>query len=201
MSRILIASNNQGKLREFQALLNDLKVELLTPAMLGIDIHVREEGKTYAENASLKGEVFARASGMITMADDSGLEVDVLGGLPGLHSARFAPEAGATDADRRNYLLRCLLGKPRPWVARFRSVLAVVIPGGKTHLAEGVCQGEVVPKERGHHGFGYDPIFLIPELGKTMAELTMDEKNRLSHRARAVRAVLPDLVNLLRDST
>jgi len=201
MSRILIASNNQGKLREFQALMNDLKVELLTPSKLGLELHVPEDGKTYAENASLKGEVFARASGLITLADDSGLEVDALEGLPGLHSARFAPVDNATDGDRRRYLLKCLLGKPRPWIARFRCVLALVIPGGKTRFAEGVCQGEVIPKECGRHGFGYDPIFLIPEMGKTMAELTMDEKNRLSHRARAVRAVLPDLVNLLRDST
>jgi XTP/dITP diphosphohydrolase len=199
MSRILIASNNQGKLKEFQELLKDLKAELFTPAFLGIDLHVREDGQTYAENAMLKGEVYARVSGMLTLADDSGLEVDALDGLPGYHSARFVPEAGATDADRRAYLLRCLQGKPRPWLASFRCVLVLVTPNGESRFAEGVCQGEVIPEERGGHGFGYDPVFLVPELGRTMAELAMEEKNSLSHRARAVRAVLPVLVELLRE--
>jgi XTP/dITP diphosphohydrolase len=200
MSCILIASNNQGKLREFKALLKDMRIELLTPASIGLDLHVNEDGETYAKNAELKGAVYARASGMITLADDSGLEVDALDGLPGLHSARFAPESDATDADRRAFLLRCLMGKPRPWLASFRCVLALVTPDGESYFAEGICQGEVIPEERGGQGFGYDPIFLIPKLSKTMAELTMEEKNSLSHRARAVRAVLPILVKLLRES-
>jgi XTP/dITP diphosphohydrolase len=201
MSRILIASNNQGKLVEFQALSMDLKVGLSTPAQLGIDLTVQEDGKTYAENAALKGKAFARASGMITLADDSGLEVDALRGLPGLRSARFSLKAGATDADRRLYLLQRLTGKPRPWTARFRCVLALVTSDGEVRFSEGTCQGEVVPGERGEHGFGYDPIFMLPELGKTMAELTMEEKNSLSHRARAFRAILPVLAQLLREST
>jgi XTP/dITP diphosphohydrolase len=200
MPRVLIASNNQGKLKEIQALLKDLRAELLTPARLGLDTRVSEDGQTYAENAALKGKFYAQESGMITLADDSGLEVDVLNGLPGLYSARFDPQAGAIDADRRSYLLRCLLGKPRPWLARFRCVLALVTPDGESRFVEGICEGEVIPEERGTHGFGYDPIFLVPELGKTMAELTMLEKNRISHRARAVRAVLPILVDLLRES-
>jgi XTP/dITP diphosphohydrolase len=201
MSKILIASNNQGKLREIQALLDDLKVELLTPAKLGIEIHIPEEGKTYAENASLKGEAFAKASGMITLADDSGLEVDALDGLPGLRSARFAPKIHATDKDRREYLLHCLSEKPPPWSARFRCVLALVVPGSDIIFAEGICPGEIISQERGTNGFGYDPVFLIPEIGKTMAELSMQEKNNLSHRARAVRALIPQLTNLLSEWT
>jgi len=117
--------------------------------------------------------------------------VDALDGLPGLHSARFVARPDATDADRRQALLEHLRGKPRPWLARFRCWVAVVTPDGETHLAEGVCPGEIIPEERGQNGFGYDPIFYLPELGKTMAELSMDEKNRLSHRARAVRAAVP----------
>ncbi len=199
MPRLFIASNNPGKLREIQALLNDLEVELLTPAMLGLDLHAQETGNTYAENAALKGQYFAQATGLLTLADDSGLEVDVLNGLPGVRSARFAPQAGATDDDRRAFLLQQLRGKPRPWSANFRCVLALVVPNRETYFEEGICNGEIIPEERGKGGFGYDPIFLIPELGRTMAELTMEEKNRLSHRARAIRAALPRLIGLIEE--
>ena len=197
MSKLLIASNNQGKLLEIKALLGDMDVELLTPAQLHINIGVDEVGKTYAENAALKGRAFARASGLLTLADDTGLEVDALNGLPGLRSARFAPQSDATDADRRAYLLARLQGMPRPWLARFRCTVAIVAPSGKARFTEGVCEGEITPRERGRHGFGYDPIFMISGLKRTMAELSMDEKNRLSHRARAVRAARPILEDLL----
>jgi XTP/dITP diphosphohydrolase len=141
---------------------------------------------------------------MITLSDDSGLEVDALDGLPGLRSARFAPKVNATDSDRRMYLLQRLQGKPRPWKARFHCVVAIVIPAGLVALeeqcqfAEGVCLGEIIPEERGNNGFGYDPVFLLPEIGRTMAELSIEEKNRLSHRSRAVRASLPILVDVLK---
>jgi XTP/dITP diphosphohydrolase len=197
MSKLLIASNNQGKLLEIKALLADMDVELLTPVQLHINIEVDEVGKTYAENAALKGRAFARASGLLTLADDTGLEVDALNGLPGLRSARFAPQSDATDADRRAYLLARLQGMPRPWLARFRCTVAIVSPSGKARFTEGVCEGEITPVERGRHGFGYDPIFMISGLKRTMAELSMDEKNRLSHRARAVRAARPILEDLL----
>ena len=130
---------------------------------------------------------------MVALADDSGLEVDALDGKPGLHSHRFGPLPDATDADRRNYLLEKLQGFPRPWTARFRATVAVALPSGKVWLAMGQCEGEVIPEERGMNGFGYDPIFFIPELGRTMAELGMAEKNRLSHRARAIQNSLPIL--------
>jgi XTP/dITP diphosphohydrolase len=199
MSKLLIATNNRGKMVEIQALLGERKVELLTPAGLGIELEVAEDGETYAENALLKGRAFASAAGLITLADDSGLEVDALGGQPGLHSARYVQRPGATDADRRKQLLERLKDHPRPWNARFCCWLAVVRPEGEAQLAEGVCEGEIIPEERGQNGFGYDPIFLIPELGKSMAELSMEEKNRLSHRARAVKAALPLLENYLTD--
>jgi XTP/dITP diphosphohydrolase len=197
MAKILLATNNQGKLKEIQALLADLPLELLTPRAVGLQLAVDETGQTYAENAALKGLAFAQAAGLLTLADDSGLEVDALDGQPGLHSARFSLKPGATDADRRAYLLERLAGKPQPWIARFRCVIALVEPTGRVQFTEGICPGQIISEERGDNGFGYDPIFWLPELGKTMAELSMEQKNRLSHRARAVLAARPQLQEFL----
>ena len=199
MIKLLLASSNLGKLREIQALLDNLDVILQTPEQLDITIDVDEDGVTYAENAALKASAFAQASGLLTLADDSGLEVDVLGGLPGIHSARFSQLPHATDADRRNYLLDRLRGSPRPWSAQFHCTVALTNPGGDIYFANGECHGEIIPEERGRGGFGYDPIFLLSDLGRTMAELDMDEKNHLSHRARAVKASLPILTKLIRE--
>ncbi len=193
MRSILIATNNKGKVDEIKALLDGFGLALLTPADLGIALEVAEDGQTYAENAAKKTAAFAQASGMIALGDDSGLEVDALGGQPGLHSHRFCPIPNATDADRRKYLLEQLGDKPRPWTARFRATVAIALPSGEVKLAAGQCEGEIIPDERGSNGFGYDPIFFIPELGRSMAELEMDEKNRLSHRARAIQNVIPIL--------
>lgn len=193
MNKLLVATNNKGKVEEIRALLGDLQIQLVTPAGINLNLEVKEDGQTYAENASKKAIAFARASGLISLADDSGLEVDALGGAPGLYSARYSPKPGAKDADRRAYLLQNLKDKPRPWTARFRATIAIAIPGKDVLLAEGTCEGEIIPEERGTGGFGYDPIFFIPELGRTMAELSMDEKNRLSHRARAVMNAKPIL--------
>ena len=198
MSRILVATNNPGKLIEIQDLLIDMDVELLTPAQLGLDLDVVEDGNTYAENAARKALAFLKASGVITLADDSGLEVDALNGAPGLHSARYSTKPGASDADRRAFLLENLQGKQQPWKARFRCVIALATSGGKLDYTEGICPGEVIAEERGHNGFGYDPIFFMPELGLTMAELSREQKNRLSHRARAVIAARPLIQELLR---
>jgi XTP/dITP diphosphohydrolase len=197
MSKLLVATQNLGKLEEIQALLAGLPVDLITPGHLNLDI--AETGSTYAENAALKAVAYAQASGLPSLADDSGLEVDALAGQPGLHSARFAPWPGASDADRRRFLLEKLQLKPRPWSARFRCVVALASPLGEVRFAEGVCPGEVIPEERGGNGFGYDPIFFIPELGKTMAELDMAEKNTLSHRGRAVQAAIPILLQILKN--
>lgn len=193
MSKLLLASNNRGKQKEIQALLGDLPIELLLPRQIGLHLDVDEHGKTYAENAALKAVAFARHSGMPALADDSGLEVDVLGGLPGIRSARFAPLPGASDADRRTYLLSRLSEFPRPWIARFRCVLALATPAAKVSFFEGICPGEIIPEERGTDGFGYDPIFFLPECKKTMAELSMEQKNQFSHRARAILKAIPTL--------
>lgn len=199
MSGLLVATHNAGKLEEIKALLSGLSVELVMPAQLNLDLDVEETGGTYAENATLKASAYARASGLISLADDSGLEVDALDGQPGIHSARFAPWPGASDADRRKLLLAKLQAMPRPWTARFRCVVAIASPSGQVRFAEGVCQGEIIPEERGVNGFGYDPIFFIPELGKTMAELDMQEKNALSHRGRAVKAARSILDQMLKN--
>jgi XTP/dITP diphosphohydrolase len=187
-SPLLIATNNKGKIKELQDLLKDTEIELVTPAQINLELDVIEDGQTYAENATKKAVAFAQASGLLSLADDSGLEVDALDGAPGLYSARYGSTDGRklSDAERRTFLIKNLQDKPRPWTARFHATIAIASPSGEPHLAEGFCEGEIVPEERGTGGFGYDPIFLLSELGKTMAELSMDEKNRLSHRARAV---------------
>ena len=193
MNKLLIATNNKGKVAEIQALLVDLNIELVTPNDIGLQLDVHEDGNTYAENASKKALAFAKASGLISLADDSGLEVDALDGAPGLYSARYSPKPGAKDQDRRAFLLQSLKGKPRPWTAHFHATLAIATVDGNVEIAEGQCPGEIIPNERGTGGFGYDPIFLLKELGKTMAELSMEEKNRLSHRAHAVQNAKPVL--------
>ncbi len=203
MNKLLIATNNPGKVKELQELLNDLHIDLVTPSQIGLDLDVLEDGLTYAENATKKAVAFAQASNLISLADDSGLEVDALDGAPGLYSARYGSTNGEklSDAERRKYLLNRLQDQPHPWTARFHATIAIAIPklwsptdllsdmqeqAPALQIFEGICPGEIIPTERGTSGFGYDPIFLLLELGKTMAELTMDEKNRLSHRARAV---------------
>jgi XTP/dITP diphosphohydrolase len=193
MHQLLVATGNQGKLIEIQSLLDDLQIVLVTPDMINVSLVVEENGVTYEQNASLKATVFSHVSGLTTLADDSGLEVDALKGLPGIRSARFSPLPTATDADRRAYLLSLLQIHPRPWKAHFHCTVAIAAPNGKLYYAQGDCPGEIIPQERGTNGFGYDPIFLLPEIGLTMAELSMQEKNHRSHRARAINAALPIL--------
>jgi XTP/dITP diphosphohydrolase len=196
--RLLIATENQGKVKEFQALLDDLDVALVTPKSLGLELKVVEDGTTYEENSGKKALAYSRASGLISLADDSGLEVEALDGAPGLYSARYSPLADATDADRRAYLLQNLQGKPYPWTAHFHATIAIATPEGALHFAEGNVYGEIIASQRGDNGFGYDPIFFIPALGRTTAELSMEEKNRLSHRALAVQNAKPILQKLIR---
>ena len=193
MNKLLIATNNQGKVLELQELLEGSGIEFVTPAQINLQLEVEEDGSNYQENAGKKAIAFANASGLIALADDSGLEVEALGGAPGLYSARYSPKPGAKDKDRRDFLLENLKDKPRPWKAHFHATIAVAKPNGEVEYAEGNCYGEIMPEERGTGGFGYDPIFFMPELGKTMAELAMEEKNKLSHRARAVIAAMPIL--------
>ena len=183
LEKLLVATRNAGKLKELTALLADVPFELVSLIDVGIDEDVEETGSTMEENATLKATTYARLSGMPTLADDSGLEVEALGGEPGVFSARYAGE-GASDAQCIDFLHKKLQGIPEDsWNARFRCVIAIVWPSEPVELYTGECYGMIIKHPRGSNGFGYDPAFLIPALGKTMAELTSDEKNRLSHRS------------------
>jgi XTP/dITP diphosphohydrolase len=192
MRRLLIASNNPGKLMEIRALLQGLELDLVDPDMLGLRLSIEESGKDYVANARMKAFAWTAASGIWSIADDSGLEVDALDGAPGIHSARFAG-LNRSDAERRQFLLMKLHPYPRPWTARFICAVVLANPEKITDVAIGKCEGEIIPTEKGENGFGYDPIFLVRSVDRTMAELTNEEKNRLSHRARAVQAILPIL--------
>jgi XTP/dITP diphosphohydrolase len=198
MNRLLLATRNPGKLIEMQALLVDLPLELVLPRDILPNLEVSEDGCTYAENAARKALAYQKASGMVVLADDSGLEVDALGGAPGLHSARYSPIPGATDADRRKLLRANLAPLPRPWTAHFHCTVAVAVPGGEVFYTEGNCPGEIIPEERGTNGFGYDPIFLLSSRGLTMAELITSEKNQVSHRALAIQAAKPILAQIFK---
>jgi len=182
-----VASNNHGKLREYVALLDGVPFRLVTLADAGITEEVEETGSSMEQNAVQKATAYAAMSGLITLADDSGLEVDALGGEPGVFSRRYAGE-NASDAERNNFLLKKLEGVPREERgARFRCVIAIAVPGGRVETCEGVCEGVIAFDARGKGGFGYDPVFDLPELGRRVAELSPEEKNRISHRADAAR--------------
>ena len=196
MIKLLLATNNQGKLTELRSLLNGLEIELLSPSDLGINVQVKERGTNYLENAVLKAAIFAQASKTWTLADDSGLEVESLDGAPGLFSARYAPQPGANDKDRRRYLVQNLENLPRPWKATFHSVVALVGPEGSPIVTRGICQGEIIPQGRGMGGFGYDRIFQLEGSEQTMAELSPEQKNSHSHRAKAVGKIIPVLQGL-----
>lgn len=190
---LLVATHNAGKVREFRQLLAPL--ELVSAAALTPDLKVEETGRTFAENAALKARAFAQASGLITLADDSGLEIDVLGGAPGVLSARY----GGPDLDdqgRCRLLLEALRPFPDPVQrrARFRCCLVAWAPDGRHCLAEGTCEGIIAQSPAGEHGFGYDPLFFVPEHQQTMAQLPPQLKNQLSHRGRALRALHPLLL-------
>jgi XTP/dITP diphosphohydrolase len=186
MTKLLLATSNQGKLREYQMLFHGLPYELVTLAEVEIG-QVSEDGKSLEENAELKARVCAERSRLLTLADDSGLEVDALGGEPGPLSARYAGE-GASDSERIAYLLARL--EDVPWSARsarFRCVIAVATPDGGVTLCSGECPGYITFEPRGEQGFGYDPVFYLSELSRTMAELPLATKNRVSHRGQAAR--------------
>ncbi len=179
--RLVIASGNTGKLREYRDLLADAGVDLVA-----FDSEVPEVGGTYADNARLKAEAAVSKSGLPSLGDDSGIELEALDGFPGILSARLGP----TQKERTAELLRRLEGVKRPWNARFVCVIALTAPGAETRFFEGESRGEVVPEWRGEAGFGYDPIFLVPGTGKTFGEMASDEKRKYSHRAAAARSLL-----------
>jgi len=196
MSKLLLATSNQAKVCEYRGLLQDLPFKLVTPLEEGISITVDEAGKSLEENARLKATTLATRSQLLTLADDSGLEVGALGGEPGVLSARYIGE-GASDRDRINYLLWRL--KDVPWEkrwARFRCVIILATPDGQVEVCSGDCQGFITFEPRGEHGFGYDPVFYLPQLGKTMAELPVEVKNQVSHRGQAARKAVRVLKRL-----
>ncbi len=198
--RLLIATHNRGKLIEYQELFAGLPLDLVTLDDVGIREDVEENGRSFAENARIKALAYAKQSRLLTLADDSGLEVDALNGEPGVYSKRYAGES-VTDAERNEFLLGKLRDVPPDQrTARFQCAIAIAKPNGEMWETSGTCEGEILFAPRGSHGFGYDPIFLFPALGKTMAELSTEEKNRVSHRARAGEGAKVLLDRIVRDS-
>lgn len=187
MPRLLLATGNQAKVSEYRSLLRSIAYELVTPAEIGLSVGIDEVGATLEDNARLKAVGYSGESQLMALADDSGLEVDALGGGPGPLTARYAGE-NASDGERVSFLLSHLTGIP--WEkrsARFRCVIAIATPEGRLELCSANCYGFIALSPRGEHGFGYDPIFYLPELDKTMAELPMAVKNQVSHRGKAAR--------------
>ncbi|HBI26643.1 MAG TPA: non-canonical purine NTP pyrophosphatase [Peptococcaceae bacterium] len=199
MNNVLIASRNAGKIEEYRELLSDLPLVIFSLADDNF-IHlpeVEETGQTFQENALIKARAAAGAAGLMALADDSGLEVDYLQGAPGVYSSRYAGP-GNDDQANNHKLLQALEGVPlQQRGGRFRCVIALVTPQGKEFFSEGVCEGRIAFQPTGSKGFGYDPLFLMPLLGKTFAELEPEVKNRISHRAQAIRAMRDVLTHLL----
>lgn len=193
---LLIATSNPGKLQEYRELLDGLDLTLVDLLTVGIDDPVEETGTTFEENARLKAESYARLSGLLTLADDSGLEVAALGGEPGLHSARYGGE-GLNDIDRYRLLLRNLAAKaPSDRSARFVCVIALAGTNFATISVEGTVEGAITHEPRGEFGFGYDPIFFLPDRNRTTAEIAPEEKNRISHRGQAAQKIRPYLAQI-----
>jgi XTP/dITP diphosphohydrolase len=197
MPKLLLATSNPGKIREYFFLLDGLGYQIITLAEEGIAEVITETGNSYEQNARIKATTYAKLSRLLTLADDSGLEVDTLNGEPGVKSARFAGKV-ASDAEKVSLLLAKLNGVP--WERRtalFKCVIAIATPEGQIEICYGECQGIIALEAKGKNGFGYDPIFFLPEMGKTMAELPLEMKNQISHRARASQRARQVLQQLL----
>jgi len=195
-ARLLVATHNPGKAREIRDLLKGLPVDIITLEEVDPELKVSEDGETFSQNAALKALTLARKTGCVTIADDSGLEVDALGGRPGVRSARYAGP-NASDGDRVEKLLREMRGVPAERrTARFRCAAAVASPDGRLAVHEAATEGTIARRPRGTGGFGYDPIFVGSD-GRTFAELGPEEKNAVSHRGRALRLIRLDLVRIL----
>ncbi|GAC1617924.1 MAG: RdgB/HAM1 family non-canonical purine NTP pyrophosphatase [Ktedonobacteraceae bacterium] len=187
MRALLIATTNRHKLEEYRAIFVGLPFQLLSLKDIRLDLDVEETGTTFQENADLKALAYAQASGLLSLADDSGIEIDALGGAPGVYSARFAG-VDTPYEERFRIIFERLHGLPvAQRTARFRCVITIAEPSGYHQSVEGSIEGSITDVPRGLHGFGYDPIFLVPELGKTTAELSPEQKNQISHRGRAAR--------------
>lgn len=189
MKTIMIATNNQHKIEEISAILSDLSIHLVTPAQLGLNLEIEESGDTYLENALLKAKAFHQASALPVLADDSGLEVDLLDRQPGIHSHRFLPDPKASSRDRCVYLLSKLREFPKPWKASFHCCAVFYQDVQTFDYSNGKVEGEIIEVFRGDNGFGYDPIFWIANKNKTMAELDSRIKNQISHRALALQGL------------
>lgn len=193
MRKFLVATKNKGKLKEIEEILAGLPFEVVSMEQAGIDKDIEEYGTTFEENAMIKAKELYRLTGEMVMADDSGLEVDYLNGAPGIYSARFAGE-GATDEDKNKKLLELLEGVPfEKRSARFVCVIAVVFPDGRSFTVKGTCDGYIGFAPQGTNGFGYDPLFFLPEYNMTTAQLDPDEKNKISHRGKALKAMVEKL--------
>jgi XTP/dITP diphosphohydrolase len=193
--RLLIATTSAGKLREWQALLGDVPLQLLTLSDVGIDFDVEETGSTFTQNAVLKADAYGRASGLLTLAEDSGLCVAALGGGPGVHSARWE---GADYASKNALLIRLLEGKHgQERGCRYACVAVLRHPDGRSWHARGEVRGQIACAPAGEGGFGYDPVFYIPRLGCTLAQVAVDQKDRISHRGRAAGRIRPILRQLI----
>ena len=194
--KFVLATHNPGKIQEMRDILSQLGVEVVSPAELGVDVDVEETGDTFAENAMLKAKAICAAAGLPAIADDSGLCVDALNGGPGVYSARYGGE-GLDDAGRTALLLQNMRGQTTR-AAHFACAIACAFPNGDTLTAEGRCDGAVAFAPMGQGGFGYDPVFLVPEKAKTFSQLTAEEKNEISHRGRALRAFAEKLETYLK---
>ena len=195
MTKFVLASHNPGKLKEMSAILEDLGVEVVLPSQVGVDAEVEETGETFEANALLKAKAVCQAAGLPAIADDSGLCVDALSGAPGVYTARYGGE-GLTDAQRYTLLLNALRGQTNR-VAHFVSVVACAFPNGDTLTAEGRCDGTIAFAPMGTEGFGYDPVFFVPELRKTFAQMDGAEKASISHRGKALQAFSKELATYL----
>ena len=199
--RIIFATGNEGKMREIRLILADLGLPILSMKEAGAEPEIVENGATFGENAEIKARAVWNLTGAIVLADDSGLEVDCLDGAPGVYSARYAGEGGS-EADCNRLLLLNMAGVPEERrTARYRAALVLALPDGRLFEADGACEGRIGFAERGEGGFGYDPLFILTESGYTMAEISPEEKNRISHRGIALRRLEPELRQLFNHIT
>lgn len=193
MDKIIFATGNEGKMKEIRLLLEDLGLEVLSLKDAGIDMEIQEDGKTFEENAVIKAKAVMKETGALVLADDSGLEIDYLNGEPGVYSARYLGEDTSYHIKNQNLIDR-LKGVPEEKrTARFVCVIAAALPDGRILTARGTIEGIIGYEERGEGGFGYDPIFWLPEYGCSTAELSMEKKNELSHRGKALSAMKKEL--------
>jgi non-canonical purine NTP pyrophosphatase, rdgB/HAM1 family len=196
-SKLVFATSNEGKMREIREILSDIGVEVLSLKDLNIDMNVEENGSTFEENAYIKANEASKLTGLPALADDSGLEVDYINKEPGIYSARYMGEDTSYDVKNKNIIERLSKAVGDERSARFVCVISAVFPSGKILTSKGIIEGIIAKVPSGNEGFGYDPIFYIPKLAKTTAELSLEEKNRISHRGKALNEMKENIVNYM----